>query len=59
MLEGDWIRIEDKLPEINEGSDESEDVLVYDSGNYYIAALQFYPKGGYRLKDEHSWSERS
>jgi len=59
MVQPKWINVKDSLPELSEKTDESEDVLVYDSGCYHIAYLCLYPKSGYRLKDVYKWIERS
>ncbi len=54
-----WHKYPDVKPETKERSVgfESDDYLVYDGGTMYVAHLNFYPKKGFRLNDEYSWSE--
>jgi hypothetical protein len=58
----EWIKVEDRLPEIKDKSknSESKDVLILDSDNtIYVGYLNYYPIEGYRKKEEYIWRDRS
>lgn len=55
-----WIKVEDRLPEIVHDNGTSNYVLVRESGDdFFVAHLNFYPAKGYRKTDEWIWSENS